>query len=211
VDHRRPAPAHRAPGPSERSFDPDWRTHRLTTKPFPLRLVGTGDGTSGAEGIRHLLGALMVPHLLKRCGIAGVLGVMATVSVIGIFLTLVALPEPKGQAREEAAGELEGAVIPDPALERAVSLLADSLWLRIVALLAAEPLCPCHLVAETARDRGPSRITSGSSARRDGSNRRHESGSPPPRGARVAGSVGPSSRRGRTRTPRTSAPCRAPP
>jgi len=46
-------------------------------------------------------------------------------------------------------GIASGVVLPDPALDQAASLLADPLRVRIVSLLAAEPLCTCHLVAET--------------------------------------------------------------
>ncbi len=69
---------------------------------------GTGDGISAAAGkFGAFLGALFVPHLLTAVGISGVMGVMAGVSAIGIVLTLVALPEPKGQTLELASGEVE--------------------------------------------------------------------------------------------------------
>ena len=40
-------------------------------------------------------------------------------------------------------------VLQDPAVDQAASLLADPLRMRIISLLAREPLCTCHLMAET--------------------------------------------------------------
>jgi PHS family inorganic phosphate transporter-like MFS transporter len=89
-------------------FGPNQTTFVYPSEIFPTSVRGTGDGISAAAGkFGAFLGALFVPHLLKAVGISGVMGVMAGVSAIGIVLTLVALPEPKGQTLELASDEAE--------------------------------------------------------------------------------------------------------
>ena len=89
-------------------FGPNETTFVYPSEIFPTSVRGTGDGISAAAGkFGAFLGALFVPHLLTAVGISGVMGVMAGVSAIGIVLTLVALPEPKGQTLELASAEIE--------------------------------------------------------------------------------------------------------
>ena len=87
-------------------FGPNMTTFVYPSEIFPTSVRGTGDGISAAAGkTGAFLGALLVPHLLTSVGISGVMGIMAGVSAVGIFLTLVALPEPKGQSLELASAE----------------------------------------------------------------------------------------------------------
>ncbi|MDA8311194.1 MAG: MFS transporter [Actinomycetota bacterium] len=87
-------------------FGPNMTTFVYPSEIFPTSVRGTGDGISAAAGkTGAFLGALLVPHLLASVGISGVMGIMAGVSAIGIVLTLVALPEPKGQTLELASAE----------------------------------------------------------------------------------------------------------
>jgi len=89
-------------------FGPNMTTFVYPSEVFPTSVRGTGDGISAAAGkTGGFLGALLVPHLLASMGISGVMGIMAAVSVVGIGLTLVALPEPKGQTLEQASAEVE--------------------------------------------------------------------------------------------------------
>jgi PHS family inorganic phosphate transporter-like MFS transporter len=89
-------------------FGPNMTTFVFPAEIFPTSIRGTGDGISAACGkFGGFLGALLVPHLLKSVGISGVMGIMAGVSVLGIMLTLVALPEPRGQSLEDASAETE--------------------------------------------------------------------------------------------------------
>ena len=89
-------------------FGPNMTTFVYPSEIFPTSVRGTRDGISAAAGkTGAFLGALLVPHLLTSVGISGVMGIMAAVSVVGIGLTLVALPEPKGQTLEAAAAEIE--------------------------------------------------------------------------------------------------------
>ncbi len=89
-------------------FGPNMTTFVFPSEIFPTSIRGTGDGISAAAGkFGAFLGALFVPTLLKSAGITGVEGVMAAVSVIGVILTLIALPEPMGQTLEEASAEID--------------------------------------------------------------------------------------------------------
>ena len=89
-------------------FGPNMTTFVYPSEIFPTSVRGTGDGISAAAGkTGGFLGALLVPHLLASLGIGGVMGVMAAVSIAGVALTLVALPEPNGQSLESAAAESE--------------------------------------------------------------------------------------------------------
>ena len=88
-------------------FGPNQTTFVYPSEIFPTSVRGTGDGISAAAGkFGAFLGALFVPHLLTAVAISGVMGVMAGVSAVGIVLTLVALPEPKGQTLELASAEI---------------------------------------------------------------------------------------------------------
>ena len=94
-------------------FGPNQTTFVYPSEIFPTSVRGTGDGISAAAGkFGAFLGALFVPHLLTAVGISGVMAVMAGVSAVGIVLTLVALPEPKGQTLELASAE----IAPEPAV-----------------------------------------------------------------------------------------------
>jgi len=89
-------------------FGPNMTTFVYPSEVFPTSVRGTGDGISAACGkTGGFLGALLVPHLLASVGISGVMGTMAAVSVLGVALTLLALPEPMGQTLEAAAAETE--------------------------------------------------------------------------------------------------------
>ena len=85
---------------------PNMTTFVLPAEIFPTSIRGAGDGTSAASGkFGAFLGALLVPHLLAWAGLTGVMGLMAGISVVGVVLTLVALPEPMGKSLEEASAE----------------------------------------------------------------------------------------------------------
>ncbi len=87
-------------------FGPNTTTFVYPSEVFPTAVRGTADGISAAGGkLGAFAGALLVPHLLGAIGLGGVMGVMAGVSVVGVLLTVVALPEPNGLTLEQAAGE----------------------------------------------------------------------------------------------------------
>ncbi|MCL4313255.1 MAG: MFS transporter [Actinobacteria bacterium] len=94
-------------------FGPNETTFIYPAEVFPTSIRGAGDGISAAGGkIGAFIGALMVPHLLQMVGISGVMGVMAGVSLIGVLLTLVALPEPKHRSLEDVSEESMAVVTP---------------------------------------------------------------------------------------------------
>lgn len=89
-------------------FGPNMTTFVLPAEIFPTRVRGTADGISaGAGKFGAFLGAMIVPHLLNSIGIRGVMGVMAAVSIVGIFLTIVCIPEPKLKSLEDLGEEDE--------------------------------------------------------------------------------------------------------
>ncbi len=86
---------------------PNMTTFVLPSEIFPTSIRGAGDGVSAASGkFGAFLGALLVPHLLAWAGLTGVMGLMAGVSVVGVVLTLIALPEPMGKSLEEASADV---------------------------------------------------------------------------------------------------------
>ncbi len=87
-------------------FGPNMTTFVIPGEVFPTSIRGMGDGISAASGkVGAFIGALLVPTLLKSIHLTGVMGLMAGVSVIGILLTIVAIPEPKGLTLEESSAE----------------------------------------------------------------------------------------------------------
>lgn len=87
-------------------FGPNMTTFVIPGEVFPTSIRGMGDGISAASGkVGAFLGALLVPTLLKTIHLTGVMGIMAAVSLIGILLTIVAIPEPKGLTLEESSAE----------------------------------------------------------------------------------------------------------
>ena len=95
---------------------PNMTTFVFPSEIFPTSIRGAGDGMSAASGkFGAFLGALLVPHLLAWAGLTGVMGLMAGVSVVGVVLTLVALPEPMGKSLEEASAEVAFDADPVPA------------------------------------------------------------------------------------------------
>ena len=93
-------------------FGPNMTTFVLPAEIFPTKIRGTADGISaGAGKLGAFVGALMVPHMLVWIGVRGVMGVMAAVSFVGIFLTLACIPEPKLRALESLSGEDEDTTV----------------------------------------------------------------------------------------------------
>jgi len=87
-------------------FGPNVTTFVYPAEIFPTSIRGTGDGISAGMGkFGGFIGALLVPHLLQSVGISGVMGIMAGVSIIGVLLTMVTLPEPRGRSLEDVSEE----------------------------------------------------------------------------------------------------------
>ncbi|MDA8398455.1 MAG: MFS transporter [Actinomycetota bacterium] len=107
-------------------FGPNVTTFVYPGEVFPTSIRGAGDGVSAASGkVGAFLGALLVPMMLKSIHLSGVMGVMAAISLVGVLLTFVALPEPMGKSLEEASleeapGEHPGKTAPPPVPAAAV-------------------------------------------------------------------------------------------
>lgn len=87
-------------------FGANMTTFVIPGEVFPTSIRGMGDGISAAGGkVGAFIGALLVPTLLKTIHLTGVMGIMAAVSMIGILLTIVAIPESKGLTLEESSAE----------------------------------------------------------------------------------------------------------
>ncbi len=92
-------------------YGPNETTFVYGSEMFPTSVRGMGDGISASMGkFGAFLGGLCVPPLLRVAGVSGVMGAMAIVSLAGAMLTILALPEPKGQTLEQASAEMEFAL-----------------------------------------------------------------------------------------------------
>ena len=68
---------------------------------------GLGFGISAASGkTGAFIAAFAMPLVVASSGLRGAMGVLAVVSLVGIVLTLWALPEPARLSLEEAAAEV---------------------------------------------------------------------------------------------------------
>lgn len=92
-------------------FGPNMTTFVFPGEIFPTSIRGMGDGISAGGGkTGAFLGALLVPTLLKTVHLDGVMGIMAGISLVGLLLTVVALPEPMGKNLEESSAEVDETV-----------------------------------------------------------------------------------------------------
>ncbi len=86
-------------------FGPNTTTFVLPSEIFPVSMRTTGHGIAAGIGkLGAFIGVFLVPQLLTRFGLRGMLGVAAGASVLGYLLTLV-LPEPARRTLEEVSGE----------------------------------------------------------------------------------------------------------
>lgn len=88
-------------------FGPNETTFVYPSEIFPTSIRGTADGISAAGGkVGAFVAALLMPTIVKDLGLSDAMGILAVVSLIGVGLTLWALPEPMGKTLEEASGEI---------------------------------------------------------------------------------------------------------
>ncbi len=94
-------------------FGPNTTTFLVPSEVFPTNLRGSGHGISAAGGkTGAFLGAFVLPLILKQIGLSSTMGLLAGVSILGVALTLLTLPEMKQQSLEtneisEIAPELQ--------------------------------------------------------------------------------------------------------
>ncbi len=87
-------------------FGPNETTFVYPSEIFPTSIRGIADGISAAGGkVGAFVAALLMPTVVKDFGLADAMGILAVVSLLGVALTLWALPEPMGKSLEEASSE----------------------------------------------------------------------------------------------------------
>lgn len=88
-------------------FGPNETTFVYPSEIFPTSIRGIADGLSAAGGkIGAFVAALLMPTVVKDFGLSSAMGILAVVSLLGVFLTIWALPEPMGKTLEHASGEV---------------------------------------------------------------------------------------------------------
>ncbi len=88
-------------------FGPNQTTFVYPAEVFPVQERGLGFGISAASGkTGAFIAAFAMPLVVASSGLRGAMGVLAVVSLVGIVLTLWALPEPARLSLEEAAAEV---------------------------------------------------------------------------------------------------------
>jgi nitrate/nitrite transporter NarK len=87
-------------------FGPNETTFVYPSEIFPTSIRGTADGISAAGGkVGAFVAAQLMPTVVKDLGLADAMGILAVVSLLGVGLTLWALPEPMGKSLEDASSE----------------------------------------------------------------------------------------------------------
>nr|BBH94374.1 MFS transporter [Thermogemmatispora argillosa] len=87
-------------------FGPNVTTFVYPAEIFPVMVRSTAHGIAAALGkVGAFIGALIFPFLLSSFHLPGVMTFTAMISVAGLVLTLLTLPEPSGRSLEEISGE----------------------------------------------------------------------------------------------------------
>jgi MFS family permease len=90
-------------------FGPNATTFVYPAELFPVEARTTGHGIAAAAGkIGGFIGVFLFPILMSWRGLPAAELAAAGVSVLGIIVTLVLLPETKGKSLEELSGEEVG-------------------------------------------------------------------------------------------------------
>lgn len=89
-------------------FGPNVTTFVYPAEIFPVSVRSSAHGLAASFGkVGAFIGAFAFPYLLSSIHIAGAMGFAATVSVLGLVLTIFTLPEPNGRSLEEISGDLQ--------------------------------------------------------------------------------------------------------
>ncbi len=90
-------------------FGPNTTTFVYPSEIFPVDVRTSGNGIAAAMGkMGAFAGTYLFPQMLASWGIRGAEGVAGVFAVIGLFVTLALLPEPKGKSLEELTEEVYG-------------------------------------------------------------------------------------------------------
>src|SRR5690349_14823956 len=83
-------------------FGPNTTTFVYPAEIFPVRVRTTSHGIAAAAGkIGAFIGAYALTALLPAIGLSKVSALVAAVSVLGLLVTIMLLPEPKGASLEQ--------------------------------------------------------------------------------------------------------------
>ncbi len=87
-------------------FGPNVTTFVYPAEIFPIMIRSTAHGTAAALGkIGAFIGAFAFPYLLTSFHLPGAMMVAAIVSLLGLLLTLLTLPEPNQRSLEDISDE----------------------------------------------------------------------------------------------------------
>jgi nitrate/nitrite transporter NarK len=87
-------------------FGPNVTTFVYPAEIFPVMVRSSAHGIAAALGkIGAFIGAFAFPYLLTTFHLPGAMAVSAITSLLGLFLTLFTLPEPKQRSLEDIAGD----------------------------------------------------------------------------------------------------------
>ncbi len=87
-------------------FGPNETTFVIPAEIFPVTVRGLADGISAAGGkLGAFFAALLMPVAIATLHLPATMGILAVVSLLGVVLTALTLPEPKGQSLEAISGE----------------------------------------------------------------------------------------------------------
>ncbi|HLI06214.1 MAG TPA: MFS transporter [Ktedonobacteraceae bacterium] len=87
-------------------FGPNVTTFVYPAEIFPVMVRSSAHGIASALGkVGAFIGAFAFPYLLTTFHLPGAMAFAALVSLIGLLLTLVTLPEPNQRSLEEISGE----------------------------------------------------------------------------------------------------------
>lgn len=97
------------------NFGPNTTTFVIPAEVYPTRYRATGHGISAAAGkLGAAVSTLLFPSLVHVIGIPSLLQLLAVVSMAGIPVTLLALPEPKAVSLELVSGEHKHLIVAGP-------------------------------------------------------------------------------------------------
>jgi nitrate/nitrite transporter NarK len=87
-------------------FGPNATTFVYPSEIFPVRVRTTGHGIAAAMGkLGGFLGVFVFPYLMNWKGLLGAESAAAIASLLGLLVTAITLPEPKGKSLEELERE----------------------------------------------------------------------------------------------------------
>lgn len=87
-------------------FGPNVTTFVYPAEIFPVMVRTTAHGIAAAVGkIGAFIGAFAFPFLLAKFNLPGAMAVAAVISLAGLLLTVLTLPEPNQRSLEEVSGE----------------------------------------------------------------------------------------------------------